>query len=407
MDQDKEWLFTRDAAVGGRMFALGNLVAANLDDRAGRPGSAQAKGAGIAAFDASTGDMVWSVHGVPSLAAVSEDTVYAFSRSGLVVALNKDGSERWRTAVPDDRTQSAASIGERDGPYTADVLPAGPIVTIAAGGALLALATNTGQILGRTVVCVGENGVVSRIAPLPYGAVAVICTQRPAWEDELAHAARTRWQPAIAAEPQRPFPCTIAVFDVDYRLRWRLGTAELGKVYSALRPAVLGGSRIVLAAASLRGTGELGKTGNLEDQIMAIDGASGHVLWRRGMPGGRGQVDPVSAGDGVIAGFELVRYASVDGAVSWHASPDAIKPVGAAPLLDGRRLLVASRGTIQAVSIGDGAVISLGRFGRAAPTAVATTNLVRIGSHLYLGVDEPGWHTQLRAIALEPDTKSG
>jgi len=407
-DGPRAVLFARDAAVHGRLARVGDLLIATLDQRHGPSPTGQVALTGIGAFDLASGETTdlasgettWTVWAMPALAGVDEATAYAYSRSGLVVALNLDGSERWRTRVPDDRAPGARARGDRDGPFVGDIVSDGSCVTLAAGAELLRLATATGEIVARTTACAGARAVVSRIALARDGAIVATCTQKTDWDDERERIEPQLWQPIATLESLRTAPGTVEAFDANLRRLWSLPPVP-GIVYGDRRPATTADGTIILTAARTVETAGQRYVSVLHDWIVAVDGRSGAVVWQRDMPGGRGYVDPLVVADAVVAGYELTAYALADGLVRWQLPTEQVKPDRtAAPIPDGDRLLVASNGAIRAISVRDGISSDLARFAGVPFIGAVTTNLLHAGRYLYLGVREGRQPTQLRAVAV-------
>jgi outer membrane protein assembly factor BamB len=406
--QNTESQFAQDVEVRGRLDAANRLIVATLDERPhSLPHHGEVALTGIGAFDADAGGIVWRRWGLPALAAVTDHAIYAYSRSGLVVALNADGSERWRTSVPDDRSEAAQARGDRDGPFVGDVLPCGSVVTLAAGNTLLQLAAETGAIVTQARACGAERGVISRITLLKGCATVATCTQRTVWDDETERIEPKLWQPTPTLESLRTSPGTAAAFNRDLRSRWILASPTPGIVYGDLRPAAAAGDTVVFAASGTAGEGAQRYVSAFHDRLVAVDGNSGAVLWQRDMPGGRGYFDPLATTDGIVAGYELTYYSLADGAVRWQLSAREVEPLHVAPVLDGERLLVASKGSIRSIVLSSGAITELARFAANPALVSITTNLLLKDGRLFLGVKEHGYRTQLLSIRLNVASKNG
>jgi outer membrane protein assembly factor BamB len=393
--------FARRAPVRGRMAHMGSLLVATLDRRGEFSSQGGADLAGIGAFDPSTGEERWAVWGVPELAAVGDHGIYAYSRAGLIVALDAKGRERWRARVPDDRSAGAQARGDRDGPFVADGVLDGALLAVAAGAEVWWLAVGDGQVVAHRPACREERGAIARIARSRDGSIVVTCTERTAWDDETSALEPWLWQPAPTLESLRRASGDIVAFGPDLGERWRLAPPVPGIVYGDLRPAATpdGGIVAVGARAAVDGTSRyLSLSG---DWMVALDATSGAVRWQRDMPGGRGRFDPVAGPGGLVAGFEPAFYASTDGVVRWQLPAGRLDLDNrVAPLWDGGRLLFAGRGVILETAVDSGATRILFRFGPCPYVGSVTTNMVMGDGLLYLGVRRPEGSIELCAFAL-------
>jgi outer membrane protein assembly factor BamB len=391
-------LLAHDAPLLGRLGWAGKLLVATIDRRSDAGSGGHGDQSGIGAFDSATGQERWSIWGTPPLAAATADTIYAYSRSGLVVALNPDGSERWRRAVPDDRSAAARERGDRDAPFVADVLPAGETATLAAGAEVLRLSAADGSVLARAPAARGSHGVVARIAPAAGGAVVATCTERSDADDAGTPAARELWQTPPSPESLRTAPGDVVAFRPDLRQSWRLPPPVPGIVYGDLAPAAAGDA-VILAGALTQQDGASRYLSLAHDRIVAVDAQAGTLRWVRDMPGGRGHVDPVVVDGGVVAGYEPVNYRIADGVVAWHVRPGRPKlDPRIAPVVAGDRLLYAAEGALVAVRVDDGSASVVARLGPPTPRWRVTTTLLLSGSTLYLGVRAPERPAQVLAV---------
>jgi outer membrane protein assembly factor BamB len=368
------------------------LLVANLDG-----GAAQA--AAIAGVDPMEGRQLWRADGVPELAAADADGAYAYSRAGLVVALAPDGRERWRTAVPDDRSRPARERGDRAGPFRGDLLLVGGSALVAAGAEVLALSRRDGSIAGRTAVGGGERTAVSRLGRAGDGAVLAISVRRTDWDDELAPLEWRLWQRPPTLASLRTESGDLVALTPGLATAWRLPPRSPDLVAGERQPvgtsevAVLVGARAVGERSSRHLT-------QFRDWMIALDARTGRVLWQRDLPGGRGRFDPVLTAEGVIVGIRPALHRLADGELVWQLDASQVV-VDVAPIVHGNLAVFAGNGVLLGCDLSTGAVEPLVPFAERLPfSGEVTTSLLRVDRTVYLGVREGGSATELRAVEL-------
>jgi outer membrane protein assembly factor BamB len=394
-------LFARDTPVHGRLgLAAGHLIA-NLDRRLPAQRSVHVDDGGIGAFDPITGEPLWSVWGVPPLAAADLDLVYAYGRAGVIVALDHAGRECWRTSLADDRSPAAQARGDREAPFVADVLVGNGELVLAAGAEVLRLAAADGRLLSRTSACAGEHAVVARLGGTADGTIVATCAVRTAWDDERYTLEPKLWQVQPALESLRLAPGDVVAFEPDLRERWRRPPSGDGQLTGDRAPLVRQGVVVLAAALTARdGASVYISLGN--DRLLAIDERTGRLTWQRDMPGGRGYVDPVRAGNAIVAGFEPVLYALDDGSIRWHLRLNRPRlDVRVPPLLDNARLLYAAENAIVSVDVESGAARVAAHLAELPAEAHVTTHLARGPFGVYFGLADPERPPRLWGMFLE------
>jgi outer membrane protein assembly factor BamB len=394
-------LFSRESPVRGKLrLAAGQLIA-NLDRRPLAHPSVHVDDGGIGAFDPLTGEPLWSIWGVPPLAAADCDQVYAYGRAGVIVALDYTGGERWRTSLADDRSPSAQARGDREAPFVADVLVRDGEIVLAAGADLFRLATADGRIVGQTTVCAGGHAVVARLGGGADATIVATCTTRSAWDDERYRLEPKLWQVQASLESLRLTPGDVVAFESDLRERWRRTPSGDGLLSGDRVPLVRQGVVVLAAAQTARdGASKYVSLGN--DRLLAIDEQAGQIIWQHDMPGGRGYVDPVGIGDFVVAGFEPALYALADGSVRWHLRLNRPRlDVQVAPLVDNARLLYAAENAIVGVNVARGTAHVAANLAELPAAAHFTTHLARGPFGVYFGLADPERPPMLWGMFLE------
>ncbi len=391
------------APVRGRLALAGNLVIATLDRRAHLHLAGQSQAAGIGAFARGTLQSRWEAWNLPAQAAVGGDTIYAYSRAGVVVALGLDGRERWRTAVPDDRSPQGQAWGDRDGPFQADVVAAGDSVYLAARAEVLHLAASSGRMLARAAACRSARGTIARLIAAGGERLVATCTERTEWDDLPPGAGSVVWHPAPPLVTRRTTPGDLIAFDLGLNEVWRLPPVAADAVYGDERPAALeDGSIACVAARAVESDGGIRLLDIFTSWLLAVDGRSGTLRWQRESHSGHSQPDPLAVPGGLVAGTDPVFYTLADGRPQWEVRGGEQGLVaGLTPALDadGERLLVAGRTGIRAISLGDGQVNDVAAYGPSPFYGSVTTQLLKDGDTLYLGVEEAG-AARLLAIRL-------
>jgi outer membrane protein assembly factor BamB len=392
------------APVRGRLALAGDMVIATLDRRAHPHLAGQSQAAGIGAFARGALQSRWEAWNLPALAAVGGDTIYAYSRAGVVVALDLNGHERWRTAVPDDRSPQSQAWADRDGPFQADVVAAGDSVYLAAGAEVLRLAAGNGQVLGRATTCRSARGTIARLAAAAGGErLVATCTERTEWDDLPPGAGGVVWQPAPPLVTRRTMPGDLVAFDLGLNEVWRLPPVSAEAVYGDERPVALeDGGVACVAARAVKSDGGIRLLDIFTSWLLAVDGRNGTLRWQRENRSGHSQPDPLAVPGGVVAGTAPVFYALADGRPQWEVHVDRQGLVaGVTPVLDvdRERLLAAGRTGIRAIGLRDGQVSDVAAYGPSPFSGSITTPLLKDGDTLYLGVEEAG-AARLLAIRL-------
>ena len=395
------------APVHGRLALAGELLVATLDRRAQPHLAGQSPAVGIGAFARGTLQSRWAAWNLPALAAVGGDTIYAYSRAGVVVALDLDGRERWRTAVSDDRSPQGQAWADRDGPFQADVVVAGDSVYLAAGAEVLRLAAGSGQILTRAAACRSARGAIARLVAVNDERLVATCTERSEWDDLPPGAGGVVWHPAPPLVTRRTTPGDLVAFDLGLEEVWRLPPVSADAVYGDERPAVLeDGGIACVAARAVESDGGIRLLDIFTSWLLTVDGRSGTLRWQRESRSGHSQPDPLAVPGGVVAGTDPVFYALADGRPQWEVrSGEQGLLAGMTPTLDvdRERLLAAGRTGIRAIGLRDGQVSDVAAYGPEPFYGSVTTPLLKDGDILYLGVEEAS-AARLLAIRLNKAT---
>jgi outer membrane protein assembly factor BamB len=391
------------APVRGRLALAGELLVATLDRRAHPHLAGQSPAAGIGAFARGTLQSRWAAWNLPALAAVGGDTIYAYSRAGVVVALDLGGRERWRTAVPDDRAPQTQAWGDRDGPFQADVVAAGNSVYLAAGAEVLRLAAGGGQVLARAAACRSTRGAIARLIAAGGERLVATCTERSEWDDLPPGAGSVVWHPAPPLVTRRTTPGDLVAFDLSLNEVWRLPPVAADAVYGDERPAALeDGGVACVATRAVESGGGIRLLDIFTSWLLAVDGRSGTLRWQRESRSGHSQPDLLSVPGGLVAGTDPVFYALADGRPQWEVrGGEQGLLAGMTPAMDieRERLLVAGRTGIRAIGLRDGQVSDVVAYGPSPFYGSVTTPLLKDGDILYLGVEEAG-AARLLAIRL-------
>jgi hypothetical protein len=388
-------IVTISSPVRGRIDLCGDLVIATLDRQARDHAQGRGKLWGIGAFDRDTLELRWVVWDIPALAAVTGETVYAYSRGGVVLALGRDGQERWRSTLTDDRSLKAQERGDRDSPFVPDVIPAGSSVYLAAGGEILRLDAGDGRELTRVTVCAAPRGVVNRLSRNGERGLVATCTERTGWDDEIFDLGPPLQRPP-PLESLRTAPSDLVAFDFDLRERWRLPPTA-GSVYDHRPPVALENGGIACLVGEVVSEGNGPHLRLFGGWIFVADGRNGNVRWRREIHSNYSLAGPVAVSHGVIDGGSLTYYEISDGTPWWEVRPDqnGIDPT-VTPTLDGQRLLVAGRMGIRAVDLHDGSLSDVAPLGVRPFNGSIVTPLLRDGDKLFVGVEEAGVAKLLR-----------
>ncbi len=104
-----------------------------------------------------------------------------------MVSLTPSGKERWRAALPDDRSAKGQERNDRGSTFIGDAIMVGDSVLTAARAEIVALARSNGAVRARVQACRGEGGTVARLARVGARLIAT-CTARSSYDDE-------RWTP--------------------------------------------------------------------------------------------------------------------------------------------------------------------------------------------------------------------
>jgi len=370
-------------------------VLATLDQRAHEklPGSFEQ--AGIGAMDRRSGEPRWTIWGLPPLSAATDDGVYAYSRAGLLVALDFDGGERWRRELPDDRSPVAARRGDRDSPFIGDVVARGGSLYVAAGREILRLSAHDGSVLGRTVVCRGKLHVVSRLAAAGGGLVAT-CTVRTAWDDEQAMSMPLWSSPAPLAR-RRIVAGDTVVLSESLEIRHRIPPLDASLAHLDHPVIPLHDGSVAVTGAQIVGEGGSRGLSIFDAWLCVLEVDTGRVRWLRPVESG---AVAVAAGDRIFTG--LAALAVVDGAELWKAprnltARDATTP----PIFEGGELLFVDRGTIRSIDPCDGRNTEVIRLPPASCHGWATTNLAGQNGQLFVAFAQAGGPTTLFGIDLK------
>jgi outer membrane protein assembly factor BamB len=381
------------APVRGRLLAYGDLLFATVDLRPGLEPIGAADRAGIACFDRDTGEEVWRLLDLPPLCTLDDRLLYAYGRGGIAVALGFDGVERWRTRLPDDRSDISRERDDRDGPLPADVVPTPDGVVVAAGPELLLLRREDGVINIRRRICSGTDAIVARVSHAD-GAIVCTCTRRSAADDDPAATERRLWAAPRTLESRRTGGGDLVAVSTALKELWRLPPPLPGLVWGERRP-VAGPENRLFAATALSAGPALSI---FDDTMVVLEQADGSVAAAQAMPGGRGHFDPVATVAGVLAGYEPVMYGAHDGEPRWSLSRSLHLDTTLAPTLDGERLLFAGDGRLVGVGIWDGTATEYAPFARRPFAGSVTTNLCLTDGVVYAGVQEADRPVELRAL---------
>ena len=297
---------------------------------------------GVRGFSASAVPL-WTWAGAP-LIGVADDAIFTGARTGFIASLTLGGKERWRAALPDDRSADGRERHDRGSTFIGDAIVVGDAVLTAAGGEIVALARSNGAVRARIHACRGEGGTVARLARVGARVIAT-CTARSAYDDE-------RWtppplEPAPAPGACRDSPSELVGYDAGLHEQWRTHVGGLS--FGDGSPLALDGDTFACTGApTARRMVDPGPA-----RLVVMSAISGAVRWVRDAPdGGR----PILIGDRVVAGTTMFSVA--DGAIRWTAHGNALNMSdrGITPVVDGERLLYASGGPLLvSVALADGA----------------------------------------------------
>jgi hypothetical protein len=378
------------APVRGRLGLAGDTVIATLDRRAHEHVPGQAQLAGIGAFDRQTLEPRWEAWGLPALAVAGAGGIYAYSRSGLVVALEPDGRERWRASVPDDRSAPAQLRGDRDGPFVADIIPVGSSIYLAAGGEILQLDADDGRVLALAAACLGPDGTVVRLAVNGNRGLVATCVRRTGWDDERFDAGPPLRRPP-SLESRRTASGDLVAFDFALRQQWALLPPVAGMVYDNRPPVALDDGSLACLAGRVVEAGDSLYVDMFGSWMFVVDSSSGAVRWRRESGGSHGLAGPVAVPGSVIDGGGLMCYDLSSGLRRWDITPDqnGLDPA-VTPVLAGERLLVAGRSGVRALDPGTGRLSDSLWPAEPPLSGSIVTPLVLDGRSLLLGIEQTG-----------------
>ncbi len=382
--------FDAVVAIRGRLAVVGGTLMAARQN------------GGVIGLDRRTGQTRWERADVPTLAAAGDGAAFAYARTGLLVALDPDGAEVWRAALPDDRAAPARERGDAVAPFVPDVLTAGEYVHVAAGGDVIQLRRDDGSVERRVRAARGERGAVARLAGA-HGLILVTCTQRTPWDDERYPSGGLPWQPPIPLEARRLRGADLVAYDVNLRERWRCPPPSAELVYGNGLPVAADAGAIACTALHLKADAEGQPYVDLfQGALLLMDAASGRVRWwRLFADGGTGQHDPVAVAGGIVTSFNCARFDSADGRQTWALRADAFHVDNRVqPVRHRDSLLTLGNGAILAIDARDGAVRQVARLAEPPFHARATTDLLVQDDTVYVGWRDAGGVTRLSARRL-------
>lgn len=375
----------QDPDVRGRIGLLGDQVVVTKTDFGRSTSEALANVKGVVAYDRRTLDLVWERHGIPGVSLVGEDTVYAYGRGGLVVALDERGHDRWRAAVPDDRSEVHRSMGKLGCELQPDLAEVESTLYVPAQAEVLALSRETGAVLSRARVCRSPRGVVARLAASSRG-VRVTCTVRSSWDD--APFPNGPWDPGPFPPFRRLDGGALVGLTLDLQERFRIDLSARGLAPLDGLPVIYEDGRVALMAGALTEVDGIRSLSH-ESVLLMLDERTGEVLWEQreqGLSDGEGAWD---LGLDLIWTDALTVYDALDGSPRWQLR-EALRGVeaGRPAVLGGMALVPGSR-SVHAVSLDTGAVSTMGEYG-ARSMARPTTPLIAAHDRVFLGLDAEG-----------------
>jgi outer membrane protein assembly factor BamB len=378
----------QDADVRGRIAVLGGSIVVTTAERPASGWALNRQVTGIAAYGRDTLARTWRRRGMPGLSAVAGGTIYAYSRGGVVVALDFMGGEIWRSAVPDDRSEPARRRGEAGAPFQADVAEMAGALYVPAGGEILRLSPKTGAVLNRTRVCAPPRGVVARLTASP-DAMYATCTERSSWDDE-ASPADPIWEGSPTPPARRVAGGALVALSLDLNERFRFGLEERDLAPGDRPPVVLEDGRVALAAAKLRRERGSMYLDSFEAALLVVDDRTGQLSWLRTTDGSHDEEAPCLVANGLLAGATLSLYDLVNGEPRWRLSRGEhdIDAATNVVLSDAGPLVAASKG-IYLVDVTNGQVSRAGDFGLP-ERALLTTPLVPWKERAFIGVEQRG-----------------
>jgi PQQ-like domain len=392
-DESSNLIFTREAPVREAIAVVADLLIATLDKRAHEQLADESRNAGIGAFDLKTGEPRWTVWGVPPLTMAKGDTIYAYSRAGLIIAFGLDGVARWRTNLPDDRSAAAARRGDRDSPFVGDVVVRDSALFVAAGSEIVKLSTADGSILGKEIICYGNRAAVSRMAAGAKGDLVATCTTRTPWDDEEG-SPPLLWSTPPPLARHRIASGDTVVLSEELTISHRIPAPDPSFAHLDYRPVLLDDGSIALVGAKILGEGGSRQLGIFEGWLFVLEADTGRVRWHR-------QIEhsgpPVAAGSVVFTG--LASFSIVDGCRLWQSSVGlSVFDSNVPPIFDGERLLFVDRGAIRAFDLYNGTARDVVRFAPRPFHGRPTTILVTAGENAFIGISEAGKPTMLLGI---------
>jgi outer membrane protein assembly factor BamB len=384
-------LWQSQLPVRGRILPAGDLMLVTLDARTHVGAEGQAERLGVAALSLDLGDIVWTRWSLPPLAAVGADSVYLYGRAGLVVTLALDGREKWRTSLPDDRSPASVRSGDPLGPFYADVVVGDGTLYVPAGPEIVAIETSTGALRVQRSVCAASRGVVVRLVRCG-GDIELLatCNARSDDDDSSVRRSHVLWEADPPPEALRVTPGDLVAVGTTLDMIWRLSAPRTDQAYGDASPTVMEDGAIAVIASRVNGAGEERALSNLASWLLMV-AKDGSLRWRREIPGGYRQPDPIAVLGGVVAGFDPTLYDVADGRVRWTVDSASHQLNRTVPLCPyGENLIAVGAGELLAIACVDGSVRPVARFS-AAPFHGCVTTPVRIsGTHAYLGVEQPG-----------------
>jgi len=174
----------------------------------------------------------------------------------------------------------------------------------------------------------------------------------------------------------------------DLGVRWRYAAAD--QAYGSALPTTWNDGAVACVASRVIGEGEQRHLDTSSSWLFLLD-RDGRQRWRRTIPGGYGQPDPVALSHGVVAGFDPTLYTIDHGEARWtvdggahHLDSTTLRP------RNDDLLLVVGDGEILGIAVADGTVRSLGRFAPAPFRGSITTPPLFDGDQIFLGTQSPG-----------------
>lgn len=386
-------IFSTEAPVHGSIAVVGDLLVVTLDKRVHEQLAGESVKAGIGAFDCKTGEPRWMVWDLPPLAETTSDAIYAYSRAGLIVALDLDGSERWRARLPDDRSAAGIQRGDRDSPFVGDVVVQGGALFVAVANEILKLSADDGTILARNIICQGDSAIVSRLATATTDDLIVTCTVRTQWDDEQGPPPLL-WSTPSSLTWHRILAGDTVLVSNDLEVRHRIAAPDPTFAHLDHLPVRLDDGSVALSGAKIIGEGYSRTLSIYDGWLFVLETDTGRVRWLR-------QVDhvnpPVVAKGGIFTG--LAFFSIANGSQLWESGLGLTVTDSSVPaVFDGKRLLFVDAGAIRALDLLDGQASDLVRFAPWPFHGRPTTNLATANNYAFIGISEAGKPTMLLGI---------